>query len=238
MMPRLGMVNSRCTRSFTISILVISPLWVDTNSMILPEHSSGVLTVSISTGSHLMPSISLMITCGCPTCNSYPSRRIVSMSTLRCSTPRPKTRQLLSSAPFSTRSARFFSNSLLRRSCICRLVTNLPSCPKNGLSLMQKVMDIVGSSMAIGSNASGSLKSQIVSPISNPSIPIIAHISPLRTTSVLMCPIPEKVCNSLILVLISIFSPFAVSPLALANITCCPSLNSPRCTRPIAIRPT
>ena len=116
MIPRDGIRNSNCTRSFTISIFVISPLCVDTNSMILPLHSSGVFTVSISTGSHFTPSMSLNITCGCPTCNSYPSRRMVSISTLKCSTPRPNTCHEFSSVPRSTRNARFFSNSLFSRS--------------------------------------------------------------------------------------------------------------------------
>lgn len=67
--------------------------------------------------------------------------------------------------------ARFFSNSLSRRSLMCLEVTNLPSLPKNGELLMVKSMLIVGSSMEIGGRASGCSLSAIVSPISKPSMP-------------------------------------------------------------------
>ena len=45
-------------------------------------------------------------------------------------------------------------------------VTNLPSLPKNGELLIVKSIDIVGSSIAIVGNGSGSFTSAIVSPIS------------------------------------------------------------------------
>jgi hypothetical protein len=48
-------------------------------------------------------------------------------------------------------------------------------------------MFIVGSSIAIGVNPSGFSKSAIVSPISNPSIPVIATISPDLIVSVSFC---------------------------------------------------
>ncbi len=64
MMPREGIWNSRCTRSPWAVMLTISPLRRVTMSMILDEYSSVTLMVSSSTGSHLRPSISLMITWG------------------------------------------------------------------------------------------------------------------------------------------------------------------------------
>ena len=116
MIPRDGILNSRLTRSPALSIFTISPLRRVTISMILLAYSSGTLTVSSSIGSFFTPSISLKITCGCPTCNSYPSRRIVSTNTERWRTPRPETTHLPSSSLLRTRSARFLSSSFIRRS--------------------------------------------------------------------------------------------------------------------------
>ena len=118
MIPLEGMLNSMFTRSACASIDSISPLRRVTISMILLEKSVGTLIVSSSIGSWCTPSISLYITCGCPTCSSYPSRRIVSMSTDKCSTPRPYTVHASSSGSFFTLSARFLSSSLSRRSCM------------------------------------------------------------------------------------------------------------------------
>ena len=147
---------------------------------------------------------------------------MVSTSTERCSTPRPETIHLsVESSNGSTRSARFFSSSFSRRSLIWREVTNLPSLPKKGESLMVKSIDIVGSSIAIGGSGSGFSKSQIVSPISNFSNPMTAQISPQSTPSVRTCPIPSKVCSSLIFV-------FSILPSRWAIVTCMPSFNVPR----------
>ena len=230
-MPRDGISNSMFTRSPCVSMEVISPRRRVTMSIILLANSSGTLMVSSSIGSHFTPSISLKITCGCPTCNSYPSRRMVSINTERWRTPRPDTIHLPSSfSVFRTRSAKFLSNSFCKRSWIWREVTNFPSLPKNGESLMVKSMLMVGSSMAIGGNASGFSKSQTVSPISNPSMPIMAQISPDDTDSTFLRPNPSKVFNSLIFDLTKVPSRFA-------KVMFMPSFKVPRCTRPTAIRP-
>ena len=55
---------------------------------------------------------------------------------------------------------------------------------------------IVGSSIAIDCNASGFSKSATVSPISKPSKPTIAQISPACTLSTFLRPKPSNVCNS------------------------------------------
>ena len=89
---------------------------------------------------------------------------------------------------------------------------------------------MVGSSMAIGGNASGFSKSQIVSPISNPSTPTIAQISPEETDSTFLRPNPSKVCTSLIF-------DFTIEPSRFANVMFIPSFKVPLCTRPTAIRP-
>ena len=185
MVPRDGISKSMFTLSPCVSMPVISPLRRVTMSIILLENSSGTLIFSSSTGSHFTPSISLYITCGCPTCSSYPSRLIVSMSTDRCSTPLPLTTHLSVLSPNgSTLSAKFFSVSRARRSLMCLDVTYLPSLPKKGESLMVNSIDIVGSSTEIVGSASGSSASQIVSPISKFDRPITAQISPDVTSSV------------------------------------------------------
>ena len=70
MMPREGMSNSRRTRSPFDSMFVSVPLRLVVSSITVPEHSSGQSTVISSIGSHFLPSISLTITRGCPTCSS------------------------------------------------------------------------------------------------------------------------------------------------------------------------
>ena len=57
---------------------------------------------------------------------------------------------------------------------------------------MVKSIFIVGSSTSIRGNASGLSASVKVSPISNPSIPVTAHISPDCTSSTLLLPSPSK----------------------------------------------
>ncbi len=129
----------------------------------------------------------------------------------------------------STRKAKFLSSSLMRRSCICREVTNLPSLPKNGELLMVNSILMVGSSTAMAFKASGAEASATVSPISNPSMPIRAQISPELSSETLERPNPSNVFNSLIFI-------FCFVPSRLHSMISCPSLNVPRCMRPTAIR--
>ena len=96
---------------------------------------------------------------------------------------------------------------------------------------MVNTIDIVGSSMAIRGNGSGCSTSVTVSPISNPSIPTNAQISPDPTLCTFFRPIPSKVCSSLM-------RWRATVPSFLQTPTSMPSRSSPRCTRPMAIRPT
>ena len=58
-----------------------SPLRNETKFIALEATSSGTSIDKVSYGSDFTPSISLSITCGLPTCNSYPSLRIVSIKT-------------------------------------------------------------------------------------------------------------------------------------------------------------
>ena len=80
---------------------------------------------------------------------------------------------------------------------------------------------MVGSSIAIGFNGSGFAKSAIESPISKPSIPTNAQISPDFTSAARVRPNPVKVCNSLIRDLIGVPSLFT-------RFTSIPSRNVPR----------
>ena len=63
---------------------------------------------------------------------------------------------------------------------------------------MVKSMLIVGSSMAMGGRASGFSKSATVSPISKPSSPTTAQMSPQRALSTLLLPRPSNTISCLI----------------------------------------
>ena len=112
-----------------------------------------------------------------------------------------------------------------------REVTYLPSLPKKGELLIVKSIDIVGSSIAMGGSGSGFSKSQIVSPISNPSMPVMAQISPQGTSSTFFLPRPSKIISSLMRVFCMVL------PSRLASVTLCPAFSDPRVTLPTAMRP-
>ena len=90
---------------------------------------------------------------------------------------------------------------------------------------------IVGSSIEIAAIGSGFSISANVSPISNPSIPTIAQISPAGTSSTLIFAIPSNNIRSLI-------RERTIAPSRLINATGIFVFNVPRNTRPTAIRPT
>ena len=136
-----------------------------------------------------------------------------------------------SAAPVSsTFSAKFFSVSNCKRSRIFCEVTCLPSFPKNGELLIENNMLMVGLSISIVGKASGISGSAIVSPISNPSIPFTATISPAMASFVLDFPSPSNVINSLM-------RAFFTLPSLRHNAMGIFSVTFPRVTRPIAIRP-
>ena len=87
---------------------------------------------------------------------------------------------------------------------MCREVTNFPSLPKNGESLIVNNILIVGSSIAIVGSASGSRASATVSPISKSSKPMIAQISPACTSCTSFLPKPSNKFNSLIRDLVTV----------------------------------
>ncbi|MNO97793.1 hypothetical protein D3C76_895140 [compost metagenome] len=182
--PRAGMLYSRRTRPLPSgTMLVRSPLRRPISSMTLPWDSSGMSMVTFSNGSCFTPLTSRMITSGRPTAISKPSRRMVSIRTDRCSSPRPETLNLSAESPSSTRSATLYSSSLSRRSLMLRLVTNLPSLPQNGESLTWKVIETVGSSTVSGFIASTLFMSHRVSEMNSSSKPLMQTMSPAWASS-------------------------------------------------------
>ncbi len=155
---------------------------------------------------------------------------MVSIRTDKCRTPRPYTINLSALSVSCTRRAKFFSNSFIKRSLMCLEVTNFPSFPKKGESLMVNNILIVGSSIAMVFKPSGFSRSAMVSPISKPSKPTTAQISPATTSSIFLRPKPSNVCSSFILA-------FLMLPSRFTKETCIPSFKTPRCKRPIAILP-
>ena len=156
---------------------------------------------------------------------------MVSISTDKCITPLPKTIHLSALSVLLMRIARFFSSSFSRRSDIWREVTNRPSLPKKGESFIENNMLIVGSSISILFNGSGFSTLQIESPISKPSIPVKAHISPPLTESTFTFFIPSNTNTSLILC-------FFWVPSLLDKIIGMFGFIAPLVSLPIAILPT
>ncbi len=127
--------------------------------------------------------------------NSKPSRRIVSIKTPSCNSPRPATSKASFSRLSRTWIATFPSASRNRRSPITREVTFAPSRPASGLSLTEKVIARVGGS--IGSAASGAVTSgaQIVSATVVSASPATAMMSPACASSIGRRSSPRNACN-------------------------------------------
>mmetsp|Transcript_24321 Transcript_24321/g.80640 ORF Transcript_24321/g.80640 Transcript_24321/m.80640 type:complete len:210 (+) Transcript_24321:453-1082(+) len=157
---------------------VISPLRRFSRSTTFDAYSSGTWISSASKGSDLTPSTSLMMTSGGPISSSKPSRRIVSMSTVRWRGPRPLTLKASPESWGSTWSATLRSSSFMRRSRMTRLVSLSPSLPASGDLFTAKDMDTVGSSTSSGSMGSGASLATTVSPIMMSDTPENMTISP------------------------------------------------------------
>ena len=177
MFPRpSAAISTKVARLLPISVVTI------------PTYSSGKSIVTSSKGS----SWSFKITSGLDTCSSYPSRRIVSRSTAKCSSPRPITVY----APPSVSEIlkpKLISFSRANRSHTCLPVTNFPSRPANGEVLGPTVIFKVGSSILVWRRASGLSVSVIVCPISILSTPAIPTISPASASFISSRLIPRAV---------------------------------------------
>ena len=127
--------------------------------------------------------------------SSKPSRRMVSISTPSCSSPRPETSKLSASSLSFTRIATLPSVSLKRRSRIWREVTFLPSRPPSGPSLMRKVMLRVGGSTGMAGSGSVTSGEAMVSGMVASDRPAMAMMSPACTSSTGTRSRPEKVIS-------------------------------------------
>ena len=133
---------------------------------------------SSSTGSTIWPPICFVTMSGRETCSSKPSRRIISIRIDSCSSPRPTTFICSGESVGSIRIETFPSSSLSSRSFSWRDVTNCPSRPATGEVLTPKIIETVGSSIAIGGIAIWCSTSVIVSPIVMSSMPARQTMSP------------------------------------------------------------
>ena len=115
---------------------------------------------------------------GRDTCSSNPSRRIISIRIDSCSSPRPTTFICSGVSVGSIRIDTLPSSSLSSRSFSWRDVTYCPSRPATGDVLTPKMIDTVGSSIAIGGIAIWCSMSVIVSPIVMSSMPARQTMSP------------------------------------------------------------
>ncbi len=231
MMPRLGTRNSMRTRPEPwLCILVISPLRGPSFSMTTPVYSSGTSMVTCSTGSMRTPSTVLVTISGRPTLSSKPSRRIISIRTPSCISPRPSTLKLSGESVSSTRMETLVSSSRSRRSRRLRLVTSEPSLPQKGELLTENCMAIVGSSMTISGSGAGFSRLVMVSPMVMPSTPAMATMSPISVVEVSVRLRPAKV-NSLVMRV------FCSERSRREMATSSPTFSVPWKTRAIAMRP-
>mmetsp|Transcript_7122 Transcript_7122/g.12256 ORF Transcript_7122/g.12256 Transcript_7122/m.12256 type:complete len:276 (-) Transcript_7122:969-1796(-) len=210
---------------------VISPLRWAKSSTIFPTNSSGTSTEASSKGSHVLPSMILVMTLGGPISNSKPSRRMVSIRIPKCRVPRPLTTNASAVSPGSHRNARLRSSSRSKRSLRLREVTNLPSFPAKGLVLTLKVMLTVGSSTSMVGKGLGNSRAQMVSPILMSGMPASAQMSPALTSS-RGTRLKLSYTNSS-----ATFAKRLLSSKEVQTTTCCPFLMVPFTTRPTAMRP-
>ncbi|MCY1361369.1 hypothetical protein D9M69_480310 [compost metagenome] len=187
--------------------------------------------VTFSYGSCFSPSaVSMITTSGRPTAISKPSRRMVSIRTERCSSPRPETLNFSGLSPCSTRRATLCSSSFSRRSLMLRLVTNLPSLPANGESLTWKVMLTVGWSTVSGGRASTLAGSHRVSEMNSSSMPLTQTMSPASASATSTRCRPEWP-------MIFRMRPLRLVPSSLMATTGVLDLILPRAIRPMPITP-
>ncbi len=205
----------------------LSPIF----SITLPWWISSTSIVTFSYGSLVTLSIFFVITSGEDTPNSNPSLLIFSIKIDKCSSPLPDTLNLSGWSVSSTRRATFVFNSWCNRSLIDLLVTSLPSCPANGLSLTCMIILRVGSSTESFSKTSNWPNSHIVSDIFNSPKPLTATMSPAVASSTSFFSRPWKfiICKTF---------PVRTSPFTLPIETCCPFFNCPLLILPVPIIPT
>ena len=166
--------------------------------------------VTSSIGSRRWPSSSRIKTWGREIDNSNPSRRIFSIKTPICNSPRPATSNASPPGVSVILMATLLSASFIKRSRITRDCTFLPSRPASGLSFMPNVTVIVGGSIGCASSGSSTANAQSVSETVALLIPAMVTMSPGVASSISCCAKPR---NARILVTrnCSIFCPTRVS---------------------------
>ena len=123
---------------------------------------------------------------------SKPSRRIISMRIDSCSSPRPTTFICSGESVGSRRIDTLPSSSRSSRSVSWRDVTYCPSRPAIGDVLTPKIIETVGSSIAIGGIGTRCSMSVIVSPIVMSSMPARQTMSPAAASWMSMRFSPSK----------------------------------------------
>ena len=163
----------------------ISALRADNFSITTPEYSSSTSIMTSSIGSIRSPVSGSFwkTTRGREIATSKPSRRMFSMSTPSCNSPRPATSKASFSAVSVTRIATLDSASRSRRSRITRDCTLVPSRPASGESLTLTVMEMVGGSIGCAGKASVSSMAHKVSATVAFDRPAMATMSPASAPS-------------------------------------------------------
>ena len=165
-------------------ISIISPLREESFSTTTPLKLSSTSTTTSSIGSCIFPALSFLNkTRGRETETSKPSRRIFSIKTPSCNSPRPPTSKASLASDSFTLMATLVSASAKRRSRIIRDVTLEPSVPANGESLTPIVIAIVGGSIGVDLIGSTTEISHKVSETEAFSSPAMETISPALASS-------------------------------------------------------
>ncbi len=177
--PRAGTRYSIRTQPVPwLTMCSIRPLRTARSCVTTPTYSSGTSTLIRSTGSHTLPSISRVTTCGLPTVSSKPSRRISSTRMASASSPRPWTSHTSGRSVSVIRSDTLPTSSRSSRALSWLAVSLSPSWPASGEVFIPIVTDSDGSSTVITGSGRGSLASASVSPIVISGIPATEMISP------------------------------------------------------------
>ena len=163
----------------------ITPLRRLIFSTTTPEYASSTSTSTSSNGSSRSPVSGFLrvSTRGRPMVSSKPSRRICSISTPSCNSPRPATSNASDSLLSVILMATLPSLSRSRRSRIWRDVTFLPSLPPSGPSLTRNVIASVGGSTGMACSGAASAGSPTVSGTVASVSPATATMSPASHSS-------------------------------------------------------
>ncbi len=145
-----------------------------------------------SIGSSFWPPSWRSSTWGRDTVISKPSRRMVSISTPSCNSPRPPISNASRPALSLKVMATLVSASARRRSRIMVEVTFLPSRPASGLSLTMIVTDMVGGSIGVDCIGASSPDAPMVSETEALVRPAIQTISPALASFTGTRSVPSK----------------------------------------------